>query len=93
MTAIQKTARMSLASQAIRPIATSGASKAPTVSSACLQAERAAANLGRRFVGDHRVARAAADALADAVGEAREPSAAARCVASGNRGFDSAARP
>ncbi len=35
------------------------------------QAERAAANLGRRFVGDHPVARRAADALADPVGEAR----------------------
>ena len=37
MTAIQKTARMLLASSAIRPIATSGASSAPAVSSACLR--------------------------------------------------------
>src|SRR5262249_3493697 len=52
----------------IRPMAASGPMKAPIVSSDWQPKARAAQG-GRRDVGDQRVARRAADALADAVDE------------------------
>ena len=71
MIAIQNTARMSLANQAIRPIAASGASSAPTVSSACLRPNARPRISGGVSSATIASRGAAADALADAVGEAR----------------------
>ena len=56
------------------------------------QTEGAAADRGRRFVGDHRVAGRAANALAHPVGEARRHDRSA-AVASGKSGLDKAASP
>ena len=93
MTAIQKTARMSSANSAHQPDRDERREQRADGVERLPQAEGAAADLGRGFVGDHRVARRPANALADAVGEARAPSPPARSSASGNSGLDSAARP
>jgi hypothetical protein len=70
-TATQNTARKSLAHSSISAVASSGPRKAPTVSSDCRSPKAAPRMAGRRDVGQQRVARGAADALADAVDEAR----------------------
>ena len=92
MTAIQNTARMSLASHAIRPIATSGASSAPTVSSACLRPKARP-----------RISGGVSSAIIASRGQPRMPLpmrsakraaiTAGALAASGNRGLDRAARP
>ena len=70
ITAIQNTARMSSANSSISPTAASGARKRADRVERLAQAIGRAAQLRRRFVGDHRVARGAADALADPVDKA-----------------------
>ena len=92
MTATQKTARMLLAKNAMRPMARSGASKAPAVSNACLRPKARP-----------RISGAVSSAIIASRGEPRTPfpiRSANRAsmiigalLASGNNGFDRAARP
>ena len=84
-TAIQNTAWKSPANRPCPRAQASGRSTAPTVSSAWRNAEAAAAQLGRCDVRDQRVARRTADALADAIGEARAPPPSRATARAGTR--------
>ena len=70
-TATQNAARKSPAKYAIAASASSGRRWRPTVSSACRKPKLAPRTLARRHVGDQRIARRAANPLADPIGEAR----------------------
>ena len=92
MIATQKTARMSLANHHIRTMATNGARSAPAVSSAC-----------RSPNARPRISAGVSSAIIASRGEPRMPLpmrsakraaiTVAAPVASGNSGFDRAARP
>ena len=93
ITAIQNTCVKLSASAAMNTMASSGPSTAPTVSSDWRRPKARAAQIGGREIGDQRVARRAADALADAVDEARRRQPADAGRQAGRSASTSAARP